>query len=503
MHREVERLQRRLAARGVGVAHQDVGAEAHQALDGIGPALEDRAVEVVAGDPALLLGPEGAARAAHRLRELRGRQHVAAADVVGGNGLEQHVAARRIEAAAQRVEERDGARGLARVGVLADAGPAIRRDRVRLAQQLRGCAKLLRRHPGNFFYALRREGAAALAVEVEGRAAGDGRAVRARDLVAAVERGRAAVVAGLGGVVEHRRAGVRIPGDAVRRITVRAQAIGAERRAVVLAQEQRAVGPGPHEGRVVVPGLQQQVGETECQRAVGAGPDAEPDVGLDREARAARVDDDELRPPRLRLGDAARIGEPGGARVVAPEHDAPGVLEIRHRRVDAEGEPVDVVPVEVADLRAVGRVGAAVGVAQALDPGIGVLNAGAGRRGDGEGHALRPVLGGEALESLGSLVEGLVPAYPLPRAGFVLRARAAERMEQAVLVVDQLRRGAALAAERLAGGVRGVGLDGDEAAVFDHGDAAADGGAERAEARNPLDVRLGRHHALSFAPHPG
>ena len=65
-------------------------------------------------------------------------------------------------------------------------------------------------------------------------------------------------------------------------------------------------------------------------------------------------------------------------------------------------------------LGAVGRVGAAVGVAQALDPRIGVLNAGAGRRGDGEGHALRPVIGGEALESLGGLVERLVPSRCAP-----------------------------------------------------------------------------------------
>ena len=186
-----------------------------------------------------------------------------------------------------------------------------------------------------------------------------------------------------------------------------------------------------------------------------------------------------------------------------PEDDATGVLEIRHWRVDAEGERVDVVPVEVADLRAVGRVGAAVGVAQALDPGVCVLNAGARRRGDGERHTLRPVFGGEPLEMPGRLVERLVPADPLPLARRVFRCDAAQGMQHAVLVIDQLRRRPPLAAERLARGMRGVGLDRNQAAVLDHGDAAADGGAERTVAWNPLDSRIGRHHALSYLSRPG
>ena len=252
-----------------------------------------------------------------------------------------------------------------------------------------------------------------------------------------------------------------------------------------------------------MPGFQEQVGEAQGERAVAAGPDAQPHIRLDREACAARIDDDELGAARLRFGDPAGIGEPGGARVVPPEDDATGVLEIRHRRVDAEGERVDVIPVEVADLRAVGRVGAAVGVAQAFDPGVRVLNAGARRRGDGERHALRPVLGCEPLEMPGGFVERLVPADPLPLARRVLTRHAAQGVQQAVLVIDQLRRRPPLAAERLARGMRGVGLDRDEAAVLHHGDAAADGGAERTVAWNSLDSRLGRHHALSYLSRPG
>ena len=235
--------------------------------------------------------------------------------------------------------------------------------------------------------------------------------------------------------------------------------VGTERGAVVVPHQQRPVGPGPHEGRVVGTRLQEQVSEAQRERAVATGPDAQPGVRLDRETGAPRVDDDELGAARLRVRDTAGVSEPGGARVVTPEHDAVGVLEIRHRRVHAEGQGVYVVPVEVADLRAVGRVGAAEGVAQALDPGVGVLNAGAGRRRNAERDALRPTLGREPPELARCLVERLVPADALPFARRVLRRDAAERMQHAVFVIDQLRRRPPLAAERLAGGVRGVGLN--------------------------------------------
>ena len=473
MNREVQRLQRLLAACGVGVADQDVGAEAHHALDRVGPAFEDRAVEVVAGDPALLLGPEGPAGGAHRLRHLRGRDQLPAPDVGGRDGVEQDIAARRVEAAGQRIEQRDRARGLAGIGVLADAGPAVAGDRAGLGDQARGFAQRLGRHPGDRLDPLGRECAAVLGIEVEGRAARNCRAVRACDLEASAERRRAAVVARGRRVVEHRRAGGLVPRHPQRRVCVRAEVVGAERGAVGLAHQQRAVGPVAHEGRIEVPVLDEQVSKAERKRPVAAGPHPQPGIRLDREAGAARVDDDQLRTARLRLGDPAGIGEPGGARIAPPQDDAVGSLEVRHRRVDAEGERVDVVPVEVADLRAVGRVGAAVGVAQALDPGIGVLNGGARRRGDGEGHTLRPVRGGEPLQVAGGLVERLVPAYPPPLGRRVLGRDAAERMEQPVGVIDQLGRRPALAAERLAGGVRGVRLDRHQAAVVDHRDAAA------------------------------
>jgi hypothetical protein len=54
-------------------------------------------------------------------------------------------------------------------------------------------------------------------------------------------------------------------------------------------------------------------------------------------------------------------------------------------------------------------------------------------------------------------------------------------------MVDELRRRPALRADGLAGRMRGVGLERDEAAVLDHRDGAAAGDAERAVALDALD----------------
>jgi hypothetical protein len=53
-------------------------------------------------------------------------------------------------------------------------------------------------------------------------------------------------------------------------------------------------------------------------------------------------------------------------------------------------------------------------------------------------------------------------------------------------VVNEFRRGATLGAQRLAGGVHGMGFEAREAAVFDDSDAAASGDAQRAIAMNAL-----------------
>ena len=106
-----------------------------------------------------------------------------------------------------------------------------------------------------------------------------------------------------------------------------------------------------------------------------------------------------------------------------------------------------------------------------------------------EGDRLRPVLFGDAPHRCGGQVERLVPGDPLPaRIGIALRAGAAQGMRQPIRVVDELGCGAALGAERLAGRMRGVGVEPDEAAVLDGGDRAA---ARDAQAAIGVDALLG------------
>src|SRR5712692_8656707 len=102
---------------------------------------------------------------------------------------------------------------------------------------------------------------------------------------------------------------------------------------------------------------------------------------------------------------------------------------------------------------------------------------------------------GQPPQPRGGELERLVPADPLPaRVGITLRARPFERIEQPVGVVDQLRRGSSLGAQRLAGWVRWIRLQSDETAVLDDGDRATPRGTQRAVALNPLDGgSLGGH----------
>src|SRR6266849_4518511 len=101
---------------------------------------------------------------------------------------------------------------------------------------------------------------------------------------------------------------------------------------------------------------------------------------------------------------------------------------------------------------------------------------------------------GQPPQPRGGELERLVPADPLPaRVGIALRARPFEWVEQPVGVVDQLRRRSPLGAQRLAGWVRWIRLQGNETAVLDAGDRATPRDTQRAVALNPLDGSLGGH----------
>src|SRR5712692_1539804 len=104
---------------------------------------------------------------------------------------------------------------------------------------------------------------------------------------------------------------------------------------------------------------------------------------------------------------------------------------------------------------------------------------------------------GQLTQPRGGELERLVPANPLPaRVGIALRARPFEWIEQPVGVVDELRRGSPLGAQRLPGWVRWIRLQGNETAILDDGDRATPRGTQRAVALNPLDGGLGGHRGM-------
>ena len=102
------------------------------------------------------------------------------------------------------------------------------------------------------------------------------------------------------------------------------------------------------------------------------------------------------------------------------------------------------------------------------------------------------MIGGNAAEVRGDRVEGLAPLDLDPAGiGFALRSSPLQRTEEALLVVDDLRRNFTLEAERLAGRMFGVGVEGDEPSVGDGGNRTAPRDTKRAEAGDALAVVIG------------
>ncbi len=309
-------------------------------------------------------------------------------------------------------------------------------------------------------------------------------------------RGGGLIGAG-GGIVEHRAIAGLVPGDQEARIAACGEIRGGEEAPGLRMQQQRAVAPVPHEVAVVPAFLDHHAGNAQREGAVAARPDAEPEIGLVGEAGLAGIDDDEPGASRLRRRGTGGVGEPGGAGIVAPEQDAAGIGEVGRRHAHAEGIGAGVILVPVAELGAVDPVRAAEGVDEALDPENAVGERGGAGGRHREGDALGAALVAEASELAGRCGQRLVPADALPpRIGVALGPRALQGIEEAVAAVDQLRRRAALDAERAAGGMVGIGLDLDQPAVLHRRDAAATRAAERAVAAHFQRRASLRHRRL-------
>ncbi len=193
------------------------------------------------------------------------------------------------------------------------------------------------------------------------------------------------------------------------------------------------------------------------ERGVGAGTEAEMDVGRLRRPGAVGIDHDELRPPLLpRPGDVGHDVDLGGDGIGAPHHDEIGPRHFARIRPPDAAHPR--LPARLGEIGADGRLLPRIthGVAQTVDPVA--LH---------EPHRARVVIGPDRLrpepprrreEGLGHAVERLVPGdrAELARA---LGAGAQHGLGQAFGVVDALGIARHLGADH----ARGVGVGGSAA----------------------------------------
>ena len=128
-----------------------------------------------------------------------------------------------------------------------------------------------------------------------------------------------------------------VPGDEMTDISAFGEIDGAQEPTGIGANEMRRVGPLAHELPVVPTAADHDMRETESERPVGAGPNAQPKIRLGRETDMAWVDDDELHSALERSDGGSRVREARVGGVVAPEDQAAAVLDVRHRAAAAAG----------------------------------------------------------------------------------------------------------------------------------------------------------------------
>ena len=286
--------------------------------------MEDGAVEIGRGHPAVPRGAERPLGEADGLRALLVGEQRERPQVVDGGARRPDVAAGGVPAAGERVEQRERPHGLGRVGVLLEAGPVEVGHRPPLPQQPRGLDDLRGRDPGDRLDALRRVAAAERGVGFERGHAGD-RAAAPRAGHRAGERGLDdALHESPGGRVVRRPAAPRrgpTPRDG------RGAPSGERSEAASSRPVSSRTSSGPlvqsrTKSRSYQPSASITRGQPEGERAVGAGAHAQPLVGAGGRARAPRIDHDQRGAARDGLRDRGGLGEVGGRRVVAPQEQA-------------------------------------------------------------------------------------------------------------------------------------------------------------------------------------
>ena len=475
----------------IDMRQQHVGAEADQAADRIRLPLQNGAIEFAGGDVAGLCRSERTFAEAQRRRFALRRGEVLAGDRPGGRNRKQHVAAGSVEAAGQSVEQRHGACGLRRVGVLLVAAPGVVGNRAGFPDQARGLFDLSSWDPADRLDLLGRIVPTQLRVELEGGMA-DHVAVACGDAIFALEREIRAVA-----IVWHWRVVCGVPGDVAASLPARREITFGQHAAVVGTHQHRTVAPIADELAIVPAALDHQIGDAEGERAIGARPHTKPEIGLVAETDMPRIDHDEAHAALQRLDHGGGVREARETWIVSPQDQAAGVGDVRHAAARTGGDARNPIRVAgrprttpAAYVQTADYVRRAEGVHQAPDVRRRFADRRGGRRRQAETDAFWPLLRRDPPHRRGGHFQCLVPGDALP-AGIriAFRTGAAERARQSLLVVDKLGRGAALGAECLAGRMRGIRLQPDEAAMFDYRDRAASGGAKRTVAVDTLLAR--------------
>ncbi len=157
--------------------------------------------------------------------------------------------------------------------------------------------------------------------------------------------------------------------------------------------------------------------------------------------------------------------------------------EIRRLDRRAEGKTKAGVFVPVANMGGRNPVRTAVEIEKSAKPALDIVHRGAALGSLAERHRFGAVLLADRQQFSRDVVEGFVPADPLPpRIGVGLGPGALERIVQAVRMINQLRRGFAFDAHDAAVGMIVIRLKLGHPAVLDGGDGGAVGGAEGAVA---------------------
>ena len=369
-----------------------------------------------------------------------------------------------------------------------------------------GLFQLRPRDPADRLDRLGRIPAAHLGIELKGGATDDF-AVRTGHPALALQRDArcVAIVAAGNRIVRHEPRGCRIPGEIAAPVAVRRQIALGQQAPRVGAHQQGTVAPEADEVAVIPPFLNHQVCEAKSERPVRAWTHPHPHIGLAGEPNVARVDHDQPHAALETCDGGGRVGQTRGAGVIAPQDETTGVGDIGHGAVPAaKGHTADAKSVAggeaaapSAHLNVAAGIGRAERVHQTPDEAVGVRDgAGRGRR-HAEGDALRPVPLSDPPHGRCGHVQGLIPADPLPpRVGIALGTGSTERMRQSFPMIDKLRAGATLCAERLSGWVGGVGIEAREAAVLHGRHRAATRDAQAAIARDSVRVGKMRHGVL-------